>query len=300
MRRLSWFCVAAMWWAGAAGAQQMAITFDDLPSHGDLPPNQTRLQVADSILSTLKSQSLPPVYGFFNGAKIEKEPETEAVLKAWRDAGQPLGNHTWAHLDINDLSAAEFEREIQRNEPLLQKYMAGEDWHWFRYPYLHEGDTLEKRRAVRSWLGGHGYRVAQVNMDFEDYLWNAPYARCVARHDAAAIAKLHDSYLSTADQFITVFRELSQQLYGRDVKYVLLMHVGAFDARMLPDLLALYRAKGFSFISLAEAQKDPSYLDDPDIGSKDGGALLELMMKRRHLKFPEKSKPYKELENTCK
>jgi peptidoglycan/xylan/chitin deacetylase (PgdA/CDA1 family) len=301
LRRLLFMCcVTGMLWARTAPAQQMAITFDDLPSHGDLPPNVTRLQVANSILATLKSAHLPPVYGFFNGEKIEKEPATESVLKAWRDAGQPLGNHSWAHIDINDLSAAAFEAEIAKNEPLLEKYMQGEDWHWFRYPYLHEGDTLKKRRAVRAWLEQHGYRVAQVNMDFEDYLWNAPYARCVAKHDDAAIAKLHDSYLATAEQFITVFREGSRRLYGRDVKYVLLMHVGAFDARMLPDLLALYRAKGFSFISLAEAQQDPAYRDDPDVAAKDGGALLELMAQRRKLKFPPNSKPYRELENTCK
>ncbi len=293
-------CLAGMLWARATGAQQMAITFDDLPSHGDLPPNVTRLQIADSILSTLKSEHLPPVYGFFNGAKIEKEPGTESVLKAWRDAGQPLGNHSWAHLDINDLSAPKFEEEVAKNEPLLKKYMGGEDWHWFRYPYLHEGDTVKKRRAVRAWLEEHGYRVAQVNMDFEDYLWNAPYARCVAKHDNAAIGKLHDSYLATADQFITVFREASRMVYGRDVKYILLMHVGAFDAKVLPDLLALYRAKGFSFISLEEAEKDPAYRDDPDIGSEQGGALLELVAQRRKLKFPPNSKPYKELENTCK
>jgi len=278
----------------------MAITFDDLPSHGDLPPNETRLQIAKSILSTLKSQHLPPVYGFFNGAKLEKEPMTESVLVAWRDAGQPLGNHSWAHLDINDLSAPEFEAEIAKNEPLLKKYMTGEDWHWFRYPYLHEGDTVKKRRAVRAWLDEHAYRVAQVNMDFEDYLWNAPYARCVAKQDEAAIAKLHDSYLATAEQFISVYREASRMMYGRDVKYVLLMHVGAFDAKMLPELLALYRTKGFSFISLEEAEKDPAYKDDPDIGSKEGGALLELMVQRRKLQFPPNSKPYKELENTCR
>ena len=293
-------CLAGMFWARASAAQQMAITFDDLPSHGDLPPNETRLQIANSILATLKAQHLPPVFGFFNGEKVEKEPATESVLKAWRDAGQPLANHSWAHIDINDLSAAEFEAEIAKNEALLKKYMAGEDWHWFRYPYLHEGDTLNKRRAVRAWLEPRGYRVAQVNMDFEDYLWNAPYARCVAKHDDAAIARLHDSYLATADQFITVFREASRMVYGRDVKYVLLMHVGAFDAKMLPDLLALYRAKGFSFISLAEAQRDPAYRDDPDIASKDGGALLELMAQRRKLKFPPNSKPYQELEDTCK
>ena len=41
---------------------------------------------------------------------------------------------------------------------------------------------------------------------------------------------------------------------------------------MLPDLLELYRSKGFSFISLPEASQDAIYADDPDIGAKGGGA----------------------------
>jgi hypothetical protein len=120
------------------------------------------------------------------------------------------------------------------------------------------------------------------------------------RHDEASIQKLHDSYLAVADQYYSVFRQLSQLLYGRDVKYVLLMHIGAFDARMLPELLALYRAKGVSFVSLPDAMSDPAYQDDPDISEPTGGAFLELMMQKKQLKFPANSKPYKELAAMCR
>jgi hypothetical protein len=84
------------------------------------------------------------------------------------------------------------------------------------------------------------------------------------------------------------------------VKYVLLMHVGAFDARMLPELLSLYRGKGVRFISLAEAISDPAYRDDPDFGDATGGAHLELMMRSRKLTFPPNTKPYKELDAMCR
>lgn len=278
----------------------MAITFDDLPNHGEKPPSVTRVEIAQSILETIKLEQLPPVYGFINAAKVQADPITEPVLKAWRDAGQPLGNHTWSHPNLDDITAEVFEAEILKNEPMLKRYMPDQDWHWLRYPFLHEGDTLEKRRAVRVWLVEHHYQTAEVSMDFEDYLWNAPYARCVAKGDTAAIAKLHDSYLATADHYLTVFRTLSKMLYGRDVKYILLMHVGAFDAKMLPELLALYRKQGFSFISLQDAMTDPIYADDPDIGMRGGGAIQELMMEKRKLKFPPNSKPYKELEATCR
>jgi peptidoglycan/xylan/chitin deacetylase (PgdA/CDA1 family) len=286
--------------AALAWGQQMAVTFDDLPVHGAMPPGTTRLEIAQSILATLKREKVPPVYGFINGQRMEQDPASSEALKAWRTAGQPLGNHTWAHLDLSKESPREFEAEVSRNEPLLKSLMGKRDWHWLRYPYLREGDTVEKRRAVRAWLFAHGYKIAEVSMDFEDYLWNEPYARCAANHDEASIAKLHDSYLAVADQYYRIFRELSQLVYGRDVKYVLLMHVGAFDARILPELLALYRAKGVQFISLQDALADPAYRDDPDIGEPTGGAFLELMMQKKKIKFPPNSKPYKELEAMCR
>jgi peptidoglycan/xylan/chitin deacetylase (PgdA/CDA1 family) len=286
--------------AALAHGQQMAITFDDLPAHGEKPAGTTRLGIAQSILATLKQEQMPPTYGFINGTRPEADASSLTVLEAWRAAGQPLGNHTWAHEDLNQETPEQFEAEATRVEPLLKQLMGDEDWHWLRFPFLHEGDTVAKRRAVRAWLAVHRYRIAEVNMDFGDYLWNAPYARCMDKHDAAAINRLHDSYLAAADQYYGVFRQLSQLVYGRDVKYVLLMHVGAFDAKMLPELLALYRSKGVRFISLPSAISDPAYRDDPDIGEPTGGALLELMMQKRKLPFPKNSKPLEELERMCR
>jgi peptidoglycan/xylan/chitin deacetylase (PgdA/CDA1 family) len=277
----------------------MAVTFDDLPVHGPLPPGMTRLEITQSILKTLKDERMPPVYGFINGGRGAEDPLSPSVLKAWVKAGQPVGNHTWAHLDLSKESIQEFQVDVTRNEPLLAGLMGKGDWHWLRYPYLREGDTVEKRRAVRTWLVGRGYKIAEVSMDFEDYLWNAPYARCVAKGDEASIARLRESYLETADQYLEVFRGFSRLIYGRDVKYVLLLHVGAFDARMLPELLQLYRRRGIRFISLEEALSDPAYLDDPDIGDATGGAFLELMMEKKKLTIPPNSKPYRELEATC-
>jgi peptidoglycan-N-acetylglucosamine deacetylase len=286
--------------AGLAWCQQMAVTFDDLPAHGALPPGMTRLEIAQSILKTLKQEGMPPVYGFINGGRGAGDPDSLTVLQAWRKAGQPLGNHTWMHFDLNKETPEEFAAEVLKNEPLLGSLMGKADWHWLRYPYLREGDTVEKRRAVRTWLSGHRYKIAEVSMDFEDYLWNEPYARCVAKHDEASIAKLHGSYLAVAEEYFALSRQLSLLVYGRDVKYVLLMHVGAFDARILPELLNLYRTKGVKFISLQEAMSDPAYRDDPDIGEPNGGTFLELMMQKKKIKFPANSKPYRELEAMCR
>jgi peptidoglycan/xylan/chitin deacetylase (PgdA/CDA1 family) len=280
---------------------QVAITFDDLPAHGQRPADESRLQIAQSILATLKAQKLPPVYGFVNGQRVEEDARTLAVLQAWRAAGEPLGSHTYSHPDFDAMTPQAFEADIAKNEPLLQQVAGDSDWHWLRYPYLHEGDTLAKRQEVQAYLKEHGYRVAEVSIDFEDYLWNAPYARCVAKHDDAAIASLEKSYLETADRYITVFRELSQRLYGREIPYVLLLHIGAFDAKMLPQLLQLFRDRGFTFITLEEAERDPVYdvfhSNSFEVG---GGALQEMDAATRKIKIHADPKPYKELDAMCR
>jgi peptidoglycan-N-acetylglucosamine deacetylase len=178
--------------------------------------------------------------------------------------------------------------------------MAGQDWHWLRYPFLHEGETIEKHREIRAWLRAHNYKVADVTMDFEDYLWNEPYARCVAQDDTVAIQQLHDTYLATAGSYIETYRTLAKNLYGHDIPYILLLHAGAFDAHMLPELLDLYRTHGFTFISMPEAERDPAYAGDPDFGYPGGGALTEQLTAKRQLKFPPNSKPYKQLEAACR
>lgn len=306
--RVSAICLGAVVLVCACGAkaQQLsaAITVDDLPAHGALPPGETRLAVAQSMLATFRRETLPPVYGFINAGKLEEkqtgEPDRMDVLRAWRRAGQPLGSHTFTHSNLDSESAAAFEEDIAKNEPVLRELMKHKDWHWLRYPFLHEGDTVEKREEVRGYLQQHGYRIAEVSLDFEDYLWNNPYARCVAKHDDAAIAELEKSYLATADEYIGVFREMTHTLYGRDIPYVLLLHVGAFDARMLPKLVALLRERGFSFTTLEKAESDPVYSEDAAIGLRGGGTLQEFVAAKRKLKWPRNSKPYQELDAACR
>jgi peptidoglycan/xylan/chitin deacetylase (PgdA/CDA1 family) len=155
---------------------EAAITMDDLPVHGDLPAGMSRAEIAKKFVETFKAKGVPGVYGFVNAKNIGANGDTEkdSVLKIWADAGFPLGNHTFSHIDLNTASVQAFEDEIAANEPVLKELMGSRDWHWLRYPYLHEGDTLEKRHAIRKYLADHGYKIAQVTLDFGDYAWNNP------------------------------------------------------------------------------------------------------------------------------
>jgi peptidoglycan/xylan/chitin deacetylase (PgdA/CDA1 family) len=281
-------------------APQVAFTFDDLPAHGPLPPGEFRPQPIRSILATLKAEHMPPTFGFVNGFRVRDYPYQIELLREWLAAGEPLGSHTFEHPSLDETSSKAFIADIAKNEAVLRKVDPTGDWHWFRYPFLDEGNTLQKRVAVQDYLKSHGYRTAEVTMDFEDSLWNEPYARCMTRHDTSAVASLEHSYLAVADEYIGVFRTLSQKLYGHDIPYVLLLHVGAFDARMLPRLIALFRERGFQFITLQQAEQDPAYSFDPHIGYPGGGTLQELTAKVRGVNYPDNTKPYKELDRMCR
>src|SRR6266478_10160682 len=216
--------ILSMQVAATCAAQKVAITFDDLPVNGKLPPGVTQAETTKNVLAILKKRHVPPVYGFINSKKLEGNADGAEALKLWA-AAEPVGNHTYAHMDLERNTTEAFEREIEQDEPTLEllklelpklelpKEEAKDNWHWFRYPYLHEGDTVEKRREVRAYLKAHGYRIAQVTLDWEDYLWNAAYARCVAKGDTNSTAWLRSSYLSTASEFVDLGREQAKLVF---------------------------------------------------------------------------------------
>jgi len=281
---------------------RIALTFDDLPAHSAMPPGETRLEVASKIISALHDAHVPPIYGFVNGVRVEEQPADAAVLQAWHDAGYPLGNHSWSHMNLNQHTLEEFEADVNRNEPLLGELMKvqKDSWHWFRFPFLAEGDTPEKNAGIRAFLAQRGYKVAAVTMSFGDYMWNEPYARCKAKGDEKAITSLADSYLAAADESITYSRGLSHTLYNRDIPYVLLMHIGAFDAEMLPRLLELCRSRGVEFMTLDEAERDEFYRLDIDLHQPPGATTLEGVVAERHLALPAHAVPAPQIDNLCR
>jgi len=302
--------IAEQMWAGSGEASAIklnldphpvvALTFDDLPAAGVLPQGLTRATIATNLTAVLNANHLGNTYGFVNAVKLENNPDAEQALHIWLNAGMNAGSHTWSHMSLSANTAQAFEDNIARNEPALADYAGSRNWHWFRYPFLWEGDTLDKRRDVRAYLSAHGYRVAQVTLDFEDYAWNDAYARCSGTHDDASIAWLRQSYLDTATEYIRLGREEQLIAFGQEIPNVMLLHATAFTTLMLPDLLDLLRRQGFSFAPLAEVEADSAYAHDPDAALKYGGTLPDQFMDSRHLPYPPvPPKPFDKLTHLC-
>jgi peptidoglycan/xylan/chitin deacetylase (PgdA/CDA1 family) len=298
---LALFCAIA-----AAGAPKLkvALTFDDLPLNGTLPAGMHQSDFARDTVKVLKKHRIPPSYGFINANKLERNPDGAKALQTWVKGGHPLANHTYTHLDLTKNSIEDFQREILRNEPSLELLMPEDgkhDWRWFRYPYLHEGDTLEKRHAVRAFLASNGYRIAQTTIDFEDYLWNSAHARCWMKKDAEGLAWLRESYRTAAREFIRLDLANSRAVFGRDIHHVMLLHLGSFSSHILPDLFEILDEEGFEIVTLEEAQKDPAYDYDPDVADARGGTLVELAMKAKNIPWPANApnKPRERLATIC-
>jgi peptidoglycan/xylan/chitin deacetylase (PgdA/CDA1 family) len=284
---------------------KVALTFDDLPINGALPLGKKQSDFARDTIKVLKRHRIAPSYGFINASKLERNPDGALALRIWIEGGHPLANHTYSHIDLITTTVEEFQREILRNEPALQllqprKSTDASAWKWFRYPYLHEGETLEKRRAVRAFLAGNGYRIAQTTLDFEDYLWNSAHARCWLKKDEASIQWLRESYLTAAREFTRFQITNSRAVFGRDIHHVMLLHLGSFSSHILPDLFKVLDEEGLDIVTLEQAQKDAAYDYDPDVAAR-GGTLVELGLQAKNIGWPTSapSKPRERLTTIC-
>ena len=195
---------------------RVAITVDDLPVHGPLPEGTTRLRIHERLLEAFAAHRVPAVYGFVNAGRAGDDPALLEALDAWVAAGHPVGNHTYAHPVMDDVGVEAFIQDIDANEAILRRLMdrrPESEWKWFRYPFLKQGFDDESTSKIRSHLKASGYRVAEVTIDFYDWAWNAPYARCKAQGNDAAIEALPEELRSAIQ-----LRELDGMSYEEIAK----------------------------------------------------------------------------------
>ena len=270
--------------AAAEPGLKVALTFDDIPMHGAIVPARTRSQMTKDIVAALRA-GRATAFGFLNARTIAGV-DSEDVVRVWREAGLPLGSHTFSHMDLHKNAADAFEQDVIANEEALQRLMPRDDWHWFRFPYLNAGETPEKRRRIADFLAKRGYRVAEVTVSFHDWAYHDPYARCLARGDSKAVAWLKDTYLAEAGLSIDEARAESRALYGREVAHVMLLHLGDLNAVMTRPLLALLRERSFDVVPLEEAQRDPAYAERPEVAVPYGATLFDQVRAQKQLPAP--------------
>lgn len=236
-----------------AQEREIAITMDDLPlvaSRMNTPGNKQRsTERFTQIVETFQKYKVP-VIGFVIAGAIEKGQWE--FLEQFQKAGFMLGNHTYSHYNLNQMSADKYITDIDRADKILSPIMTTPKY--FRYPYLAEGNK-DKKQKVYDYLNEHHYIIAPVTIDSKDFEFNEMLYRVPYRSRVQYIQKLKPRYLAYIWKQTLQAEKRSD---GKNTKQILLIHANLLNSYVLDDILAMYQKNGYKFISLTDALKNPA------------------------------------------
>ncbi len=276
---------AAAWTASGLLAQappppprEIAVTIDDLPLNGPDLPLPALQAMTEKLLAALTREAIPAV-AFVNESKLYRASEVDAriaLLRAWRDAGAELGNHTFSHPSLQTTPLSAFEEDVVRGETVTRMLLRekGGSLRFFRHPYLQTGPTTEAKKSFEEFLAARGYAVAPVTVDTNDWMYNAVYADALSRGDAAAAARVKEAYVASYATILDLFEDLTLRVFGRPIRHVLLVHANLLNADALSEWAAVLRARGYAFATLDRALEDPAYASPDPYVSKNGVSWL--------------------------
>lgn len=251
----------------AAQTRTVAVTFDDLPYQASAEalcdPVQAMALTRDFLvmLEPLDSHAT----AFVNAGKVcEAQAPTllPQILNAWLDAGIDLGNHTANHINIHRITPEEYLADVDAGAPAIQAALEarGRSLRYFRHPYLFTGDTQEKHDAIAAGLAGRGYVIAPVTLDNVDWMFADVYRKADRLGDEALKRRVGEAYVAFMTTVLDHFEPYSAEITGgREPAQVLLLHASTLNRDWYPQIDALYRARGYSFVTLEQALADPVY-----------------------------------------
>lgn len=265
-------------WPAMARDGQVALTFDDLPALTILPDQPYVDYTTTKILRGLVRHRFPAI-GFVNQGKIDELQRERQIanLARWLDAGMTLGNHTFSHESPNELGPTSYIADIVRGEPVIRKLLAtyGQPLKWFRHPYLETGYPASTKQTIDTWLDTHGYRIAPVTIDADDWEFAEPYDDAIARHDVKRQRHLMETYLAHTAMQIDWSKRSSLALFGREIAFVMLLHCTRLNADALGKLAAMFRRAKLRPVGLDEAMRDPAYRIRDTYVSRNGSNWFE-------------------------
>jgi peptidoglycan/xylan/chitin deacetylase (PgdA/CDA1 family) len=224
--------------------------------------------ITSRILSALQKHSGLKAVAFAVGRNVDND-EGRRILQTWNDAGHAIANHTYSHRNFNsrDVSIDEFENDVLRCEEVIKGYPRFT--RLFRFPMLHEGNTLEKRDGFRAFLKKHEYRIGHVTIDTSDWyidlrLRDRLTLRARApRPSASDLLPYRDYYLSHLWNRAQFYQSLAHKVLKRNVRHTLLIHHTLLNALFLADALTMFERRGWKLIDAERAFEDRVFESEP-------------------------------------
>jgi len=236
--------------------KQIAITFDELPaarSFGEVD----REAINYLILTALKKYEVKAT-GFVVADQIG---DSYDILGQWLNDGHSLGNLTLSGQDYNRLGPEQFIRDIRKGDEALESMLSGfgQKMRYFRYPYLHYGDTQERRRQAGLFLDAQGYVVCPATVVPEDYLYNLQLTKLGKKPDSVKYENLMNEYINHVLDELERQERLGKDIMDRPIKQILLLRTNRLNAVYLDELLGALKSMGYEFVTLDSALRDKVY-----------------------------------------
>ncbi len=256
-----------------APSRTIVITLDDLPfvAYGmDLSGIREKTK---ALLSALRAHGVPAL-GLVTGQAVEVKGEIrerEALLGEWRKAGTELGNHGYAHLDLNKAPLEAYQADFMTCDALLRRILGteGPAPRYFRHPLTHTGADAGIKSSFDRFLGRQGYQAIPFTIENADYIFASLYAKAQSGGDQSLALRLRQAYLEHTDTALAFVEGCSEELFHRPIPQILLIHANALNADLMDEILSRLESRGYRFVSLEDALKDPAYATaDGYIGTK--------------------------------
>lgn len=270
-----------------AGA--VALTFDDLPGLS-IVANESYIEASNAkLLARLKHHHVPAT-GFVNEGKFDElnRDHQIAIVRRWLDAGMDAGNHTFGHSSPNEIGGDAYIADIAKGEPVTKALLAqhGRTMRWFRHPYLETGTPAAVKDKIDGWLAAHGYRIAPVTLDADDWEFAEPYDDAVSHNDPARASRIQDEYLAHTKLMIAWYKRASEAVFGRPIPLVMLLHDTRLNADSIDAVLAMLHAADLRPVSLDMAMADPAYRTPDATSGKEGIDWIERWSDTLHKPLP--------------
>ena len=199
---------------------------------------------------------------FVCGSRI-KDKKGSAILAGWDKDGHIIGNHSFSHLYFNssEVSLEMYKEDFLKGDSLINQFSNYK--RLFRFPFLKEGDTREKRDGFREFLKVNNYRIGHVSVDASDWYIDQRLKERLEQEPDADISPYKEYYLQHMFDRATYYNELAEDLLARPITHTLLIHHNLLNALFLNDLIVMFKKKGWEFVDASEAFQDEIYDEVP-------------------------------------
>ena len=232
------------------------------------------LSPADRNAAILRQLAAADLKSILFVTRVDADPKRNELIRQWGVQGHQIGNHTATHPDFNRISLADYEQEMLACDKAIRD-MPGFTRR-FRFPYLKEGNTIQKRDGFRSFLDANSYKTGPVSVDSSDWYYSERLSERLSKDARADTRPYRDAYLRHLYDRAQYYDGLSHVILGRSVAYVLLLHHNLINALFLRDVIQMFRNGGWTLINAETAFADPVYDLRPDILPAGESILWEL------------------------